>query len=250
VRLLSSRSAEHSAKRRGAGLLVAAIVGVLLASRPSARAHDVITTKLTFSRDISRIFERRCLGCHGGASSLPLVNYAQVRPWAVDIKDQVLSRSMPPWGAVKGFGKLNPDQGLSEEEILIIAGWVVGGAPEGDPALLPKTRPTAQSEPAPVTADALVVSTRSVLTKDILANGIRPLADTEIGSARLIARLPNGHVEPLVWLYHFPAAAQRTFFFREPLRFPVGTVLEASAPLRFAVVVNRIEQPKALSPGS
>jgi hypothetical protein len=29
-------------------------------------AHDVITTRLTYTRDISRIFVRRCVQCHGG----------------------------------------------------------------------------------------------------------------------------------------------------------------------------------------
>ncbi|HWD97580.1 MAG TPA: hypothetical protein VG345_01025, partial [Bryobacteraceae bacterium] len=102
-------------------------------------AHDVITTKLTWSRDISRVFARRCLECHGAKASIPLTTYEQARPWAVDIKEQVLGRAMPPWGAVKGFGDLAPDNALSQEEMLMIAAWVVGGAPEGDAAFAPKT---------------------------------------------------------------------------------------------------------------
>src|SRR3954452_3829757 len=79
-----------------------------------AAAHDIITTKLTYTRDISRIFSRRCVSCHSESSSVPLTSYEQVRPWAVDIKEQVISRAMPPWGAVKGFGDLAPDMGLSQ----------------------------------------------------------------------------------------------------------------------------------------
>ncbi|HEY7306958.1 MAG TPA: cytochrome c, partial [Bryobacteraceae bacterium] len=107
----------------------------------SGVAHDIITTNLTYTRDISRILARRCVACHGEAASIPLTRYEEVRPWAVAIKEQVLSRAMPPWGAVKGFGDLEPDHALSQEEIMIIAAWVIGGAPQGDPALAPKTGP-------------------------------------------------------------------------------------------------------------
>lgn len=64
--------------------------------------------------------------------------YAEAHPWAVAIKEEVLARRMPPWGAVKGFGEFRDDGGLTQEQIEWIADWVVGGAPEGDPALLPK----------------------------------------------------------------------------------------------------------------
>src|SRR3954466_14729205 len=114
--------------------VVAIIACVLLVY--SSGAHDLITTKLTYSRNISRILAERCLACHGSQASIPLASYQQVRPWAVDIKEQVLRRRMPPWGAVKGFGNLAPDNGLTEEEVLILAAWVIGGAPEGNPATL------------------------------------------------------------------------------------------------------------------
>jgi hypothetical protein len=111
-------------------------------------AHDIITTNLTFTRDITRIFARRCLSCHSAGDSIPLLTYEQSRPWAVSIKEQVLSRRMPPWGAVKGFGHLSPDNSLTQEEIMIIASWVVGGAPKGSEAFRKaflKTWPGCQS---------------------------------------------------------------------------------------------------------
>ena len=66
------------------------------------------------------------------------MTYAEARPWAAAIKEEVLERRMPPWGAVKGFGEFKDDQGLTQEQIELIADWVEGGAPEGDPKLLPK----------------------------------------------------------------------------------------------------------------
>jgi hypothetical protein len=217
--------------RRNVYCLAIAIVLTLAAS-----AHDIITTNLTYTRDISRIMNRRCLSCHAQGSSIPLTNYAEVRPWAVDIKEQVLSRAMPPWGAVKGFGDLKPDHALTQEEILIIAAWVIGGAPEGNPALLPKAAPPQTQPPAHPAQDALTVLTRKVLDKPLQAVGIRP--EQTVTSARVIAHLPDGKIEPLVWLYNYDPKWNRTFLFRKPLDLPQGTVIESSAPLRFALEQN------------
>ena len=200
------------------------------------RAHDVITTNLSFSRDVSRIFMSRCLSCHGSGSTMPLTTYAEARPWAVAIKEQVLSRAMPPWGAVKGFGNLSPDNAMTQEEIMIIAGWVVGGAPEGNPAALPKPSSIAHSSAtSPLFSDALVVQTRAKLVKPIEAAGIKPLESRTISSAKVTARLPGGEVLPLLWLYQFHGASKRTFTFRSRLDLPAGTVVESSSPLRFAL---------------
>ena len=209
----------------------------VLAVTAELSAHDIITTKLTFSRDVYRIFANRCLSCHGTGSSIPLTNYEEVRPWAVSIKEQVLSRSMPPWGAVKGFGNLAPDGGLSQEEIMIIAAWVIGGAPQGNPALLPKQVASSRGSAAMPVKDGVVLKTRGELKESLQATGVRPLADQIVESARIVARLPDGRIEPLVWLYHFDPKLGRTFTFRRSVELPPGTVIESSAPLRFAVEV-------------
>lgn len=204
-------------------------------------AHDVITTKLTFSRDIYRIFANRCLACHGAGSSIPLTTYEQVRPWAVSIKEQVLSRSMPPWGAVKGFGDLAPDHGLSQEEIMIVAAWVLGGAPQGNPALLPKQVTSSKGSAAVPLKDGLVVETRCELKEPLQVAGVRPLAEGIVESARIVAKLPDGRIEPLLWLYRFDPKSGRAFTFRRSLDLPPKTVVESSAPLRFAIEVpNRM----------
>ncbi len=198
-----------------------------------AAAHDIITTNLTFTRDISRIFDRRCTTCHGPSSQIPLNTYEQARPWAVAIKEQVLSRSMPPWGAVKGFGNLRPDHALTQEEIMIIAAWVIGGAPQGDPAWLPKQAKGKPASPPPAIKNALTGGNQINLSQPIVVAGIRPLADSVVESARITARLPNGSIQPLVWLYHYDPKWNRDFFFREPIRLPKGAVIETTAPVRF-----------------
>ena len=200
-----------------------------------ASAHDIITTNLTYTRDISRIFARRCVSCHSEDSSIPLTSYEQVRPWAVAVKEQVLSRSMPPWGAVKGFGNLAPDLGLSQEELMIVAAWVIGGAPQGDLSFLAKPMQSLSKGHAPALADALVVSTKVSLRQKIRLMGIKPLPAELVSSSRITAHLPDGRIQPLVWLYRYDPKWQRTFSFREPIPLPAGTVIESSSPLQFAL---------------
>jgi hypothetical protein len=56
-----------------------------------------------------------------------------------------------------------------------------------------------------------------------------------VDNARITARLPDGRIEPLVWLYRFDPKTQITFHFREALALPRGTVVESTSPLRFAL---------------
>src|SRR6267154_407556 len=98
--------------------LIVVIVVVALSLSSAERAHDVITTKLTWNREISRIAFSRCVACHhSGGRAFSLMTYKDARPWAVAIKEEVLSRRMPPWGAVKGFGEFRNDEGLTGEQI-------------------------------------------------------------------------------------------------------------------------------------
>ena len=68
---------------------------------------------------------------------IPLIAYDDARPWAKAIREEVLERRMPPWGAVKGFGEFRDDPSLSQPEIDMIVNWVEGGAPKGDDIYLP-----------------------------------------------------------------------------------------------------------------
>jgi hypothetical protein len=200
-------------------------------------AHDLITTNLTYTRDVSRIFARRCVSCHGVGASIPLTTYEEARPWAVAIKEQVLSRSMPPWGAVKGFGNLAKDGALNQEELMIIAAWVIGGAPKGDPSLLPKDPPPVKSADEPSTTDGLVIDTRGSVTRPLRAVGLRTISPGKVDSARITARLPDGRIEPLVWLYRYDAKYRSAFYFKDSIELPAGSTIESSTPLQFALQV-------------
>jgi hypothetical protein len=218
--------------QRAAGLLA-----FLMAIVAVSAGHDVITTKLTFARDIAPIFARRCIACHDEKSSVPLGTYEAARPWAVDIKEQVLSRAMPPWGAVKGFGRFNPDYGLTQEEILTIAAWVVGGAPAGDLKPVAKPASPMRNDKLSEIRDAVTVTNRAVLAKPLRVAGIRPIPERTVDSVRIVAERPDGRVDPLVWLYRYDPRSKQLFRFEQALDLPAGAVVVASGPLRFALEV-------------
>src|ERR1700676_1180801 len=123
---------------------------LILASLSLAEAHDIITTKITFSKEISRLIYKRCATCHHeGGAAFSLMSYDEARPWAKAVKEEVLERRMPPWEAIKGFGEFRDDRGLTQEELETISAWVEGGAPEGDPKYLPPLpKPAAGQAPS------------------------------------------------------------------------------------------------------
>jgi hypothetical protein len=116
------------------------VLGAALLRPGGGRAHTPITTNILFNREVVRILKDNCLGCHrpGGIAPMSLATYEEARPWAKAIKEELLERRMPPWSAVKGFGVFANAPLLSQRDVDIIVNWVEGGAPRGDPALLPQ----------------------------------------------------------------------------------------------------------------
>ena len=132
---------------------------------------------------------------------------------------------MPPWGAVKGFGEFRNDQALTPEQIELIADWVEGGAPEGEPKDLPQ--PTKLPAPASASHGAapLAVSGEYKLLRPLTLAGIRPKKLAAGASCQITAELPDGGIQPLLWLQPFKPAFGHAFWFREPLVLPRGTVI-------------------------
>jgi hypothetical protein len=94
----------------------------------------------TFSKDVAPILNERCVNCHraGEAAPMSLRTYSEARPWAKSIKQQVASRVMPPWHAEPGVNQFANDRRLPDADVATIVKWVDAGAPEGNPADLPK----------------------------------------------------------------------------------------------------------------
>jgi len=126
--------------KRKLGCAVAALAS--LVSPIALRAQPAAT----FTKDVAPILQRACQGCHHPNSIAPmsLMNYREVRPWARSIKERITigphAGVMPPWFVEKNIGiqKIKGDPSLSDEEIATVVKWVNNGAPQGDPADMPK----------------------------------------------------------------------------------------------------------------
>ena len=134
---------------------------------------------------------------------------------------------MPPFAAVKGFGDIRDDQALTQDEIHLISDWVEGGSPEGDPALLAKNPHVQPSSRTPMISGVeLIVDGSATLKHAITVTGIRPRSLTQGSSVKAIATLPDGIIEPLIWLYDYKPQFDRSYYFRKPLKLPAGTKIE------------------------
>jgi hypothetical protein len=200
---------------------------LLAGAMVSAAPHDVITTSITWNREISRIVFDRCASCHNEkGTAFSLMTYAEARPWAVAIKEEVLSRKMPPWGAVKGFGEFRDDQALTQEQIGLITSWVEGGVPEGNPEDLPQ-KPKIAQPPKPTTKrNQIIVTGEHTLRSSLRLAGLIPHKVPPGLSMRVQARLPDGTRVPLVWLYEYKEQYKHTFLLRTVLTLPAGTVIQ------------------------
>lgn len=208
-------------------------------------AHDPITTPLTWSKEISRILEKRCLGCHqpGGKAPFSLTTYEDARPWAVAIREEVSNRTMPPWNAVKGFSAFRNEMALTQEEIQTITDWVNGGAPEGDPKLATGAIPHAyHPEEAPPGA---VETAAGLFPRAAKLLGLRIATMPKGGEAYLYLQQPGGARTPLLWVRQFQPSAPRLYLLAEPIsaqpgaRIVISTPGRTNQPVRFLALVER-----------
>src|SRR5437867_4811410 len=140
-----------------------------------SEAHNV-GNAITWNREISRIIYQRCASCHHlGGTAFSLMKYQDVQPRAVDIKEAVLSRRMPPWGAVKGFGDFRNDQGLSQAELELITDWVDSDTPKGNnPNTLPKEPKFDRPSAFKIPRSAITISGDLTLNRGLTLDGLFP----------------------------------------------------------------------------
>ncbi len=121
----------------GAGT-VAWVTSLALSAEPQY-AKPIRKDTPTFTRDVAPILYKNCIGCHrrGEVAPMSLLTYADARPWAKAIRDEVTEGNMPPWHADPQYLRLRGDRRLNAEDKEILVRWANGGAPEGDPAALP-----------------------------------------------------------------------------------------------------------------
>ena len=125
---------------RKSTFIVLVSVAAILGMAAAAMAQD----QITFTKNVAPILQAKCQICHreGTIAPMSLLTYDQVRPWAKSIKAKVAAREMPPRFIDKNIGltHFDNDNSLSDQEIATIVKWVDAGAPQGNPADMPKPR--------------------------------------------------------------------------------------------------------------
>jgi mono/diheme cytochrome c family protein len=210
------------------GIIYCTVLALVVAGAGvEVAAHDPSSVPITWNREISRVVYDRCASCHRpGGTAFSLMTYKEAQPHADAIKASVISRRMPPWGAVKGFGSFRNDTGLTQEQVALFAEWVEGGAPRGNnPNALPPLPAFAQPSEFHEPADAMTITGDVTLDRAMSLDGLLPVHVEDGTEMRIVAARPDGAVEALLWLYEYKDAHQHPFLFRKPVDLPAGTVI-------------------------
>lgn len=217
----------------------------------SVAAHETITTKLTWTREISRLVIARCQACHraGGSAPMAFETYDQTRPWARAIQEEVSDRRMPPWDASKGFAEYKHDFALTPEEIKLFNDWVEGGAPKGDDKYLPPASSKAPAWPLAWRGREVDAPDGLVLKTALRVAAVRAVG-TEKAEVMALAELPDGSVEPLLQVAVLRSRWNRAYEMAAPLVLPAGTrirVTGGSVKLGLAALdgLSRTRRPAA-----
>src|SRR5262249_30392294 len=152
---------------------------------------------------------------------MALTTYEEARPWAKAIREEVLTRRMPKWHAVRGYGDFTNDPSLSPFEIATIVAWADGGAPKGIDKPAAETTSATRRKPDPTTAVVPAVRKLTVPCDDARLPagrivGIEPQLDPK-GSVGVAVRQPDGTREVLAWIRDFEPEFATTYWLRNPI---------------------------------
>ncbi|HEY2414927.1 MAG TPA: redoxin domain-containing protein [Pirellulaceae bacterium] len=139
--------------------------------------HDretVASAPVTYSKQIARLIQDRCLDCHreGQIAPLALGDYESVKGWGEMIAEVVRDERMPPWHANPQFGHFANENRLSAEQKDLVRTWVENGSPEGNPADLPPPRKFHDSWFLPREPDLVIYMTDQPV--EVKAEGVEP----------------------------------------------------------------------------
>ena len=161
---------------------------------------------------------------------MPLTTYAEARPWAKAIKEEVLTRRMPKWHAARGYGNFANDPSLSPFEIALISAWADGGAPLGENSAPPDTAVKQEGVANTISKNTSVVSApcRNGAVAQGLLTAVHPSL-AKGGSIALAVSTPDGRTDVLAWIRNFDPEFAETYTLRKPLSLPRGSRLVVAA---------------------
>src|SRR6185436_16453478 len=146
-------------KRAALAIMLVALCYPAMSAQPPAATSS---TPVTFSKDVAPILQKACQNCHhpGAIAPMSLLTYQDARPWARSIKSKVMTREMPPWYIDRHIGitKFKDDPSLTDAEIATIVKWADAGAPQGNPADMPKPRVFAEVDKWHIGKPDMIVS--------------------------------------------------------------------------------------------
>lgn len=110
----------------------------LTRAKPGAGSGPLVT----YTKDVSRIIQAKCLECHrsGEAAPFALDSYKAAKSWAGMIREVVADDVMPPWHADAAFGHFKNDRRLTAEDKATFLKWIDQGCQEGSPKDLPQPK--------------------------------------------------------------------------------------------------------------
>src|SRR5262245_11699426 len=109
--------------------------GMVAAACATLSSFSFAAETVTFTKDVVPILQEKCQECHHSGSMAPmsLVTYAETRPWAMAIRERVMTRQMPTWHTdpTVGVQPFKNDMSLTQSQIDTIVHWVDQGAAQG-----------------------------------------------------------------------------------------------------------------------
>lgn len=114
-------------------------------------ALEVADKDLSYSKHIAPILQQKCVSCHspGNIGPFALSSYSKVRGFSDQIREEILTKRMPPWSADPHYGVFHGDRSLSAAEAQTLVRWIDLGAPRGegeDPLALASQAPSPADE--------------------------------------------------------------------------------------------------------
>lgn len=147
-------------------------------------SHGTLNNTVLFDREIVRILDSHCVMCHADKGpAFPLETYEQTWLQMHPIYLDVISRHMPPWPAIPGYGIFANDNALTLRENQFIVSWVEGLGPRNAGAVFSNTAAAGAEQPAEVRAHTDFGHWQfgePQLTRQLFANTIEPLQANQV----------------------------------------------------------------------
>jgi hypothetical protein len=129
---------------------------------------------ISYSTEIAPLLLAKCVICHSPGNIAPwaMTNYDVVALSAASIRNEVMSRHMPPWHADPHYQVFTNDSSLTTQELRKLVQWIDEGAPRGTGPDPLATAPPATNYPAAWPSElGAPTATVSIPVQNIPANG-------------------------------------------------------------------------------